>query len=222
MKLRSGPQAPVIVVMGPSGAGKTLVCRWLDERGAFVLDADRIGHEMLELPAVRAALVARFGPEIAPAGPIDRRRLGPIVFADPQALTALNSIVHPPLVQEIDRRIADLRQSRAVELMVVDAALHFRFVPPLRCDLVVGILADASLRKMRIMQRDGLSPEQAEARLLRQAQVVADVARADVVLRNDGEPMALRQALLQALDERLGTSLRASDAGPWEDRTWTP
>jgi dephospho-CoA kinase len=221
MKLRSGPQAPVLVVMGPSGAGKSLVCRWLDERGAFVLDADRIGHETLELSQVRSALVARFGPQIAPQGPIDRRRLGSLVFSDPQALAALNSIVHPPLLQEIERRIAALRRSRAVELIVVDAALHFRFEPPLRCDLVLGILADASLRKKRIMLRDGLTPEEAEARLLRQAEIVADVARADVVLQNDGDAASLRQSLFAALDERLGTSLGASDAGPWEDRSWT-
>ena len=218
MKLRSGPDAPVVVIMGPSGAGKSLVGRWLDERGAFVLDADQIGHEVLELGEVRSALVARFGAQIAPDGCIDRRRLSPIVFADPAALAELNAIVHPPLRAEIERRIARLRQSRAVELIVVDAALHFRFVPPLSCDLVVGILADAERRKMRIMQRDGIAPEAAEARLSRQAAVVDDVARADVVLHNDQDPATLRQALFAALDQHLGTSLQQSDPGPWEDR----
>lgn len=214
MTILGGEDAPVVVITGPTGAGKSTLCRWLAARGAFVLSADRVGHEMLLDEGVHDALVGTFGDEILTSGgEIDRSRLGRRVFSDPQALAALNEIVHPPLVAEVERRIARLRRSRGVPLIVVDAALHFQFSPPLPSDCVVGVSADAPTLKTRIMQRDQLGEAEAEQRLARQSDVLKDVARADIVLDGGIEMGELRDALFAALDERLGTKLTASDPG---------
>lgn len=211
-----GVDAHVLVLMGPTGAGKSLLASWLDQRGAHVIDADRVGHEQLEEDSVQRALVERFGPGISRDGAIDRRALGRLVFAEDSALADLERIVHPRIRAEIERRVERLRRSRAVEWIVIDAALHFRFDPPIACDWVLGVSASASSRKMRIMQRDRLSEAEAEARLSRQDDVVAALARADRVLENDGDAASLRQALFSALDERFATRLVESDPGPWE------
>jgi dephospho-CoA kinase len=164
-----GKDAPVLVLTGPTGGGKSTLAEWLAERGAFVLDADRIGHELLFDEEIRDRVVQSFGQEqLDEDGEIDRRRLGSVVFADPSSLEKLNAIVHPALSSEIERRIARLRGSRGVPLIVLDAALYFQMPSPTECDLVLGVSVDAETRKRRIMQRDGLADSEAEERMERQ------------------------------------------------------
>ena len=94
----------LIGLTGNIACGKSTVLDLLRERGAQVLDADRVTHE-LQAPGqpVYHAIVAEFGPSIlsAPDGPIDRRALGAIVFADPAALQRLEQIVHPAVRERI-------------------------------------------------------------------------------------------------------------------------
>src|SRR5215213_6360156 len=94
----------IIGLTGNIACGKSTVLDLLRERGAQVLDADRVTH-VLQAPGqpVYEAIVAEFGPGIlsAPAGPIDRRALGAIVFADPTALRRLEQIVHPAVRERI-------------------------------------------------------------------------------------------------------------------------
>src|SRR5829696_9249138 len=94
----------IIGLTGNIACGKSTVLDLLRERGAQVLDADRVTHD-LQAPGqpVYHAIVAEFGPSIlsAPAGPIDRRALGAIVFADPAALRRLEQIVHPAVRERI-------------------------------------------------------------------------------------------------------------------------
>jgi dephospho-CoA kinase len=212
MSGRGGPDAPVLVVAGATGTGKSTVCRWLGERGAFVIEADRVGHEILLDAAIRERIAAVFGPEALDSeGHVDRAALGRKVFANADELAKLNAIVHPPLVAEVERRIARLRRSRAVTLIVVDAALHFQFDPPLPCDAVLMTTADPREARRRIVERDGLSPEQAQARLDRQEAVSASLSRADAVLDTFRPPAEVRDELLARVDELLDLRLAESD-----------
>ena len=86
---------PVIGIVGGIGSGKSTVADLFRQAGCVVVDADRIGHEVLTLPAVKDKLVRRFGREILAAdGAIDRAALGKIVFDDPAKLEVLSAIVH--------------------------------------------------------------------------------------------------------------------------------
>src|ERR1043165_976300 len=95
----------LIGLTGNIACGKSTVLEMLRERGAHVLDADQVTHE-LQRPGqpVYAEIVAAFGADIltAPGGPIDRRKLGAIVFADPAALRGLEQIVHPAVHTQIE------------------------------------------------------------------------------------------------------------------------
>lgn len=213
MSPHGGPDARVLVVTGATGTGKSTVCRWLAQRGAFVLEADRVGHEVLARPQVSEWLRARFGESVAPlGGGVDRRRLGELVFADPVALGQLNATVHPPLLAELSARIGRLRDSRAVELIVVDAALHFQFQPPLACDAVLATDAPVEVQQRRIMERDGLTEQQAQERIRRQADVKRSLARADHLLRTDRPAAEVRAELLATCDRLLGSDLATTDA----------
>jgi len=212
MGLLGGPDAPVLVVAGVTGSGKSTVCRWLAGRGAYVVEADRVGHEMLLRPAVRNALTERFGEEILDSnGRIDRAVLGARALASAESVALLNQIVHPPLVREIEARVAALRRSRAVELIVIDAALHYQFEPRLRCDAVLMTRVDPEVAERRIMARDGITREQARARRARQSEVEASLSLADAVLDTERPEAEVRAELLKMVDALLGTRLMASD-----------
>lgn len=212
MSLRGGPDAKVLVVAGGTGSGKSTICRWLAERGAFVIEADRVGHEMLLRPDVREALARRFGPDIFDSqGTVDRSALADRVFGSDEGVRALNRIVHPPLVAEIQARIDQLRRSRAAVLIVVDAALHFQFEPRIPCDAVIMTHVDVGEQERRIAARDGLDATAARARIDRQRDVLASLPRADAVLDTSKPASQTRAELLATVDRLLALRLAASD-----------
>ncbi|MBC8159746.1 MAG: dephospho-CoA kinase, partial [Roseiflexaceae bacterium] len=106
-----------IGLTGNIACGKSTVLGLLEQRGAAVIDADKLTHE-LQQPGqlVYAQIVAAFGPDIlaAPAGPLDRKRLASIVFGDPAALKRLEAIVHPAVRARIFAWIEQLRNQRFV------------------------------------------------------------------------------------------------------------
>jgi len=212
-----GPDARILVVTGQSGTGKSTVCRWLAERGGFVLDADRIGHEVLTLEEVRSEVVEAFSTAIlGEDGQIDRKILGKRVFSDEQALSTLNGIVHPPLLARLEERIEELKRSRAVELIVVDAALHFEFQPRIAADAVLMTVTDPEEQLRRIIQRDGIDREAARARLDRQARLDRHRGEADIVLDTTASPGRVRREMLLRVDAALGLSLAESEFPPEE------
>ncbi len=209
----SSGEVPVLVVTGPTGAGKSTLCGWLAERGAWWIDADAVGHEMLDREEIRSRVVEAFSTAILDAdGGVERRLLAQVVFGEAEALARLNAIVHPPLVAEIHRRIDVLRRSRAAELIVVDAALHFQFEPSLPADLVVGVSAERELRLGRIRDRDALDDESARRRIEGQSAVEASLGRADEVLDSSVPRSELRRQLFDLVDRRLGTAFGEREA----------
>lgn len=193
----------VIGVTGNPGSGKSTVSRWFAERGAVVVDADAVGHELLQAGSpVHAELIERFGREIESAdGGIDRKKLGPIVFGDPERLRQLNEIVHPRLLERIRRRVEAFRSSGERGPMIVDAALLFEWDAAGRFDAVVTVEAPVDTRRRRFEAARGGGPEafgRIEAAQLDQSE---KVRRADLVIRNGGDLNALRQTLNSIIAE---------------------
>jgi dephospho-CoA kinase len=117
----------VIGLTGGIGSGKSTVSRFLGEMGAVMLDADKVGHQAYQ-PGTETwkELVAAFGEDIvAPDSTIDRRKLGTIVFADPEALARLNRIVHPRMFDMMKARIEEYR-GKGTEVVVLEAAIQSR------------------------------------------------------------------------------------------------
>ncbi len=200
---------PVVVLAGGTGTGKSTLVRALAEQGAAVIDADAVGHEMLERDDVRQAVVEEFGAQVLDEdGRVDRRRLGAIVFSDPARLATLNRLVHPPLVAEIERRIDRLRRDPAIGAIVIDAALWPQFEPRPPVDLLIMTTAPRPVRRQRIVDRDGLDPEAAERRIDRQAPLDTFLDDADAVLDTARPRPETREALFELLDARLGPGWR--------------
>jgi dephospho-CoA kinase len=162
-----------IGLIGRIGAGKSTVARRFGERGASVIDADALAHEVLGEPDVRAEIAARFGAGVlSAAGGVDRARLAEAVFgatpAHAAALAALEAIVHPRVHRRIEAALAAAREAaeaagRPDALVVLDVPLLVRAGWDRACDHLVVVECEDAVRRERLARR-GVSPEQQAAR----------------------------------------------------------
>jgi dephospho-CoA kinase len=178
----------VVGVAGGIGSGKSTLCRLLAAKGASVVEADAIGHQALEEPAVRAALVRRFGPGVVGAdGKIDRRRLGALVFADARALRFLSALTGPRIVAAIRRKLDLLAGSGFHGIAVLDAALLPEWEPRRFVDCLVFVRAESRLRCARARRSRALTRAEFERRDRAQAGLRVKMGGSDFVLYNDGD-----------------------------------
>ncbi|WP_328783504.1 dephospho-CoA kinase [Streptomyces canus] len=169
---------------GGIGAGKSEVSRLLVEHGAVLIDADRIAREVVApgTPGL-AAVVEAFGEDVlAEDGGLDRPKLGSIVFADPDRLAVLNSIVHPL----VGARSRELESAAAEDAVVVHDVplLAENALAPLY-DLVVVVDASPETQLDRLVRLRGMTEQDARARMAAQATREKRLEIADVVIDND-------------------------------------
>ncbi|MFF4149645.1 dephospho-CoA kinase [Streptomyces sp. NPDC001651] len=169
---------------GGIGAGKSEVSRLLVEHGAVLIDADRIAREVVApgTPGL-AAVVEAFGEDVLAAdGSLDRPKLGSIVFADPERLAVLNSIVHPL----VGARSHELEEAAADDAVVVHDVplLTENGLAPLY-DLVIVVDAGPATQLDRLVRLRGMTEEDARARMAAQATREQRRAIADIVIDND-------------------------------------
>lgn len=180
----------IIGMCGGSGAGKGYVCGVFATRGIPSIDTDGIYHAMTSGPSpCLSELTAHFGAGILQAdGSLDRRALSAIVFAPDGAekLKLLNAITHKYIKTETEKEIERCR-AEGCPAVIVDAPALFESGFDRMCDLVVGVFAPYETRISRIMARDGLSRERAEARLAKQIPDSELIPRCHYCIHNGGE-----------------------------------
>lgn len=195
----------VIGVTGGIGTGKSEVSRALEGHGAVVIDADRVGHSIY-LPDTDGwkEVVETFGEDVLQEDrQVDRRKLGSIVFGDPEALAKLNAITHP----KIRQRISDLTEEerhKGSGVVVVEAAILIEanwvdlvdevWVATSSPDTVVG----------RIQERNNLPEDQIRSRIASQMTHEERVKHATVVVENDGDLGALQEQVARLWEIRVG------------------
>lgn len=195
----------VIGVTGPTGAGKSVVCKRLgDWKGITVIDCDRVARDVVRRgQRCLLDLAVEFSSAILDKdGELNRRKLAGIVFRDREKLRKMEKIIYPyilaHILQEIHRR--EVAGDRAVFL---DAPTLYQSGANILCQRVVAVLAPEAGRLLRIMERDGLTMEEAKARMASQPGDEYFEKRADHIIRNIGDTSALRLAVLE-LQNKLG------------------
>ncbi|WP_320781437.1 dephospho-CoA kinase [Streptomyces sp. CRN 30] len=169
---------------GGIGAGKSEVARLLVERGAVLIDSDRIAREVVEpgTPGL-AAVVDAFGAEVlAEGGGLDRPKLGSLVFADADKLATLNSIVHP-LVRARSQELEGAAAEDAVVVHDVPLLAENGLAPLYDLVLVVDVAPDTQLD--RLVRLRGTTEDDARARMAAQATREQRLEIADIVIDND-------------------------------------
>jgi dephospho-CoA kinase len=179
----------VVGLTGGIGTGKSTFAALLLERGAQVIDADALGRDALR-PGAPAwhSVVDQFGKEVLvhPSMEIDRKQLAEIVFNNPEALKALNAIVHPMIFKAIADELDRLRSSD--HIVVLDAALIVETALADVCDAVV-VMDSTDDERIRRLKRDrGMSLTDIRARMTSQSDLEVLIGRADFVVHNDGTP----------------------------------
>ncbi|MCS7207469.1 MAG: dephospho-CoA kinase [Dehalococcoidia bacterium] len=196
----------VIGVTGGIGTGKSTVTRILRELGAVVIDADALGHEAYR-PGTQAwqEVVEAFGTDILlPSGEVDRKRLGAIVFNDPQALARLNAIMHPKMFRMAQERIQQAK-AQGHQVIVLEAAILLEAGWDPLVDEIWVVTAPEAVAVERAQARTGLPREAILARVRAQMPPQERIRRAHVVIDNAGSLEDLRRRLETLWQERIVT-----------------
>ena len=194
-----------IGITGPIGCGKTTVAGWLGERpGVVVIDADRVARDVLAPGTPELAAVAqRFGAELVDGeGALDRAALGRIVFTDPEALRALEAIVHPAVRPRILAAI-DAAEAAGAAAVVVEAIKLVEGGLAELCDEVWLVTCAPSIQRDRLAGR-GLAPADAAARVAAQGDLADRLGpAAQRTIDTSADPASTRLAVEAALDASL-------------------
>ncbi|GAQ22289.1 dephospho-CoA kinase, coaE [Deinococcus grandis] len=183
-----------IGLTGSIGAGKSTVAQLLRARGLTVLDADEQARLVTQDPETLTLIEARF-PGVVVGGRLDRAALSARVFGQPEALAALNAIVHP----RVRERMAALEAQAGSRVVVQDVPLLFEGGLDAQMDAVIVVDAPLPLRVGRVMARSGLTEAEVLARDARQLPADQKRARATVVIDNDRDLPHLEAQLDRAL-----------------------
>ncbi|HZX94258.1 MAG TPA: dephospho-CoA kinase [Myxococcales bacterium] len=190
---------------GNIGSGKSTVGRMLAAAGIPVVDADQVAREVVEKgrPALRD-IASRFPGVLLADGSLDRKALAQRVFADAGEREALNRIVHPRIAEEVSSRMGALA-SAGYRVSVYEAALIVENGLQAGLDGLVVVTAPPEAQIARLRLRDGMTEEEARARIAAQLPAAAKTRHATVVIENAGA-----EADLKAQVARLATRMRES------------
>lgn len=185
----------VIGITGPTGAGKTTALDVLAEMGFEIVDCDALYYRLLQTDkGLRQGLRDAFGEVFLPDGSLDRRTVAKRVFGDQEELAKLNGVVFPAVSAAVEQKIQKCSQKG----LAIDAINLVESGMGGLCDATVAVTASPAIRLKRIMARDGLTEEQARARI--EAQKPADWYRdnCSFLLENQEEDREAFEALMRS------------------------
>ena len=192
-----------IGLTGGIGSGKSTVAGVLNDLGAKLVDADRVGWEVYRTgTGGYRSVVDEFGEEVVgPDGESDRKRLGSIVFGDPARMEALTGIVWPLIAGAVADRIGE-EAARGTLILVVEAAVLFEAGWENLFDEIWVVTAREETAVERLISRDGVTAESVLARVAAQIPDEERVRRADAVIDNGGDLTGLRRSVESVWRER--------------------
>lgn len=174
-----------IGLTGPTGAGKGYVCDYLLRLGFNILNSDEYVKKIYENnPNLLARLAEEFGNDILAGGKLNRKRLAEIAFSSKKNTEKLNHIVHPEVIT--------LCEKDAKPLAVLDAPQLFEAGAQDKCYKIISVIAPCETRLKRIMQRDGITKKQADARINAQFSEEYYINNSDFVIYNNGEDIEIQ------------------------------
>ena len=184
--------ATMIGLTGGIGSGKSVVAKIFATLGIPVFNADDEAKRIMQTsPEIKSKLIQQFGMDIYNESGLDKEKLASIVFDDPFQLQLLNAIVHPVTIQAAK----DWAAKQTSPYVIKEAALIFESGAADGLLKVIGVTAPLSLRTHRVMQRDGITKEQVDARMRNQISDTIKMRLCDYVIENNNQQMLLPQVL---------------------------
>jgi dephospho-coA kinase len=182
----------IIGLTGGIGTGKSTVSRKLRERGYPVIDLDVISREVIEYPEVINELIRNFGIEILESQnnisgkkSISRNKLRQTVFKEEKKVSVLNSIMHPPIVEEMRRQVENLKKN--YKTVFVEVQLLFEAKLEKEFDLTVLVYADKKTQLERVLKRDGRKEEEVQQIINAQMDMTEKRRLSNYIIENNGD-----------------------------------
>jgi dephospho-CoA kinase len=196
----------LIGLTGGMGAGKSTALAALERLGAAVLSTDAVVHELYAGEQLREAVVARWGPDLAPGGVVDRTAIAERAFANGQDRVWLEQLLWPLVGERISTWLREVRAApadgeAAPRAAVVEAPLLFEAGMEKLCDATIAVVAAEQLRMERA---GGRAHALIDERVARQLPQEEKARRATFVVRNDGTEEDLERALSEVLEKLEG------------------
>jgi len=186
----------ILGITGGTGCGKTTLLKLIEEQGGLILDCDAIYHRLLVSDAQLLETIENAFPGTVEKGALDRKKLGTVVFAEPQALQKLNGITHGAVKEEVLRRLKTEPKLAAIDAIgLIESGLNDL------CDVTVAVTAPEENRVQRLMDRDGISQEYAMSRIRAQHSDNWFRQQCDHVLDNGGTPQQFHEKCIAFLTE---------------------
>ena len=192
--------ANIIGLTGQTGAGKSSVREILQKKGAAVIDADTVAHDITDNNVnCIYDIVNRFSCLVLnEKGKINRKALGKRVFSDKKELLALNKIIFPYILEAIEHEVLGYI-AKGAENIVIDGATVIESGCGKMCDVLISVVAEEETRLTRIIKRDGISKADAERRVSAQKPEEFYTENSDFVIRNDSTPAELERSVNSVL-----------------------
>lgn len=185
----------ILGITGGTGCGKTTLLELIRARGGLVLDCDAIYHDLLKTDATMLGAIQERFPTVFDKGGLVIRKLGQIVFADPNALSDLNTITHAAVKQEVIRRLKNWHGHAAIDaIALLESGLAEL------CDITVAVTAPLDDRIQRLIVRDGITEEYARNRIAAQKSETWFCENCDFVLQNNSDRQTFTNKCIAFLD----------------------
>ncbi len=181
-----------IGLTGSIGTGKSTVAKMLQELGAYVIDADKIVHELLKRKNVKEKIREAFGDVFDSKGEVDRKKLASIVFNNPEKKKILENILHPLVFQEINRFFKEVEKKDPKAVAIAEVPLMIETGSYKNYDKIIVVYAPEELQLKRLLEK-GMSKEEAIKRIKSQMPIDEKVKYADIVIENTSTLEDLRK-----------------------------
>jgi dephospho-CoA kinase len=204
---KHGRNKPVIGVMGGIGSGKSAVARMFAREGCAVIDADKLAHEVIELPEVKEELKKWLGEGVFDAkGRVDRKAVAAAVFGDEEKVKRLNGMIHPRIGELRAGQMEKYLRDRGVKAIVWDTPLLVETGLDRECDIVVMVEAPEPIRLKRVGKSRGWGVEELRKREKSQIGLDKKAAVADYCIDNSGDEAASLLQVQRVLSHLFSTS----------------
>ena len=202
--------AEVIGLTGQTGAGKSTVRELFKAKGATVIDADAVYHDIVDNDlSCLTDIVEHFSCIVLnDKGKLNRKALGRIVFSDQKELAVLNKIMFTYIVSAIKGKVTAYEHAGA-RMIVIDGATLIESGCSKMCSVLISVTAEEETRLTRIIHRDGISKRDAVRRVSAQHPEEFYIEASDYVIKNNGTPGDLEREAERVLDEIEGKAKSA-------------
>jgi len=176
-----------VAVTGGLSSGKSSVCKILKEKGAFVVSADDIVHQLLNPhSAIGQQIIELLGSGVVDGSEFDRKKIAEAVFKNKKKLKILEQLLHPAVLKEIENQYNQIKDEKKFTLFVAEIPLLYEIEKQHQFDITVAVHTDAEIAKLRFQSKTGHSEKEFNKRMTHQLPQSEKSAKADFIVPNNG------------------------------------